>query len=91
MVYHLPQQEFDLSQTVGGDKNLASKSQFHSTSKTCSQVFAVIKGKVLLPELIFYSRKLVIFGFYSWCSYGSRWFLTFGTGCFLASVALLLR
>ena len=30
MVYHLPQREFDRSQTVGGDRNLASKSRFHA-------------------------------------------------------------
>ena len=30
VVYHLPQREFDRSQTVGGDRNLASKSRFHA-------------------------------------------------------------
>ena len=30
MVYHIPQREFDWSQTVGGDRNLASKSRFHA-------------------------------------------------------------
>ena len=30
MVYHLPQREFDPSQTVGGDRNLASKSRYHA-------------------------------------------------------------